>query len=396
MSVYLILLFSLFSYRPYQHIDIYVQYLCIITIFFLYFRDRPKIDNRGDPIAKLIPFLFFIPYLCGITRFVNEGGFPIYRHIIYFSSTWLLYYIFKYHKMPEGIIIRTVTIVGLVMFCIQVFQVLFPEYAVFGIYDEEDIIKEGTVSEVRNGINRYKIGGHGVTLFCLYFYWQKLIYKVTKRNLIIFLIFLISMYLHLTRQVMVSCFVTLSLSLILVGKVDIKKYKFLIISITIAIIVAGGISFVKSTFADMAEETVNQVGSEDYVRYLAFQYFGGRIFASPLTMICGNGSSDEVTEMSESGLYPSDIGFVGEAYYYGLLWIALWLYTVWVILYKFRKYVPLYLKMYVFGSVLYSWGMFPYPFPGTMFLWVSMLYISSLHIRGINNKIIQKREYDVI
>ncbi len=384
VGIYMFFLTGLFGISGYENTIKGTSILCGMVVVMMFFAKRRHSRMIYNPFPWLIPLLLFIPWLCGITKMIMYGGIPIDKSVVMMSFPWLLYYVFIDRCVSEDSIVKAFIVIGLMLLTIQVFQVVLPERAIFGVYDDDHETMMGEVSEVRNGLNRYRLGNWELTLFCLYYAWQKLLEKYTPKRLFLFLAFIISMYLHLTRQIMFSSVIALCSTMFFLPRTKIKKW--MIVSIAMfAMVVAF---YYEVLFSEFAEKAGEEVSNDDNVRWLSISYFGSRIFTNPLTILFGNGHPADMDWLAELyGLYPSDIGFIGQAYSYGLLWIILWLYNIWIILYKYRRVVPLYLKLYVFGSTLHSWGMFPYRYASENLLWVSMLYITALYINGKRSKV---------
>lgn len=388
VALYLLFISGFFGLEMYTDQRQSLVYIFCAAIVVLFMYSSHLVKELHTPFTIIVLLLLIVPWLSGITKFVMYGGVPFQKPVIMASFPWLLYYVFYHYRIGEKTLIRAFLMIGLLLFAIQLFQVLFPQYAIFGIYDEERQIREGEVSEIRNNINRYRLGGWELTLFCMYYSWQKLLEKYSFKRLLFFTAFLLSMYLHLTRQIMFSSIIALGCTLFFIKRTKVRLW------VVVAFVLLS-IAFLfnyEVLFSDLANKAEIELSNNDNVRWIAFEYFGGQIFTNYLTVLFGHGLYSGAARLIEMhSAYASDVGFIGEAYTYGLLWIALWLYTVWLILYKYRNDIPLYLKLFVFGSALHSWGMFPYRFASENLLWVSMLYISTLYIARAKKKRAQKK-----
>lgn len=104
--------------------------------------------------------------------------------------------------MPLNVVINSLTTVAITIFFIQVVQQFLPNMAVFGVYEEE--LGKSEVAEIRNGLYRYRLSCQCVTFFCLYYYWQQTLEKYTLKSAILSVILMASIYLTLTRQLIVA------------------------------------------------------------------------------------------------------------------------------------------------------------------------------------------------
>ena len=279
------------------------------------------------------------------------------------------------------------TILGLVIFLIQIFQLIFPEAAIFGVEKKTSDFYGYIITDSRNNMFRYRMESYMITIFCLYYYWTRALRKPTLRNVVLFAVFAISLYLYLTRQIIFSVLVTLLLSLILSKEVNLKVKIILILGAVFFL----GFKFSGALFGSFVENFDTEI-SVDNVRVSAVLYYVPQIFKNPMVALFGNGHADSFNEVMESDkIYPIDIGFIGEGVYYGLIWILFYFVTVAIILIKYRKAVPKYVKLYVFGTFLNSILIFPYRNGYEVLVWTIVLYLSSVSIMLDKNKLNDSR-----
>ena len=199
------------------------------------------------------------------------------------------------------------TCIGTLIFIIQIVQQLFPSIAVFGIYNPDNETVNDAIAEIRSGLCRYRIIGISFTLLCLYYYWARICNKIKFKDVILFLMFLVSMYLFLTRQVMFATLVMLTLSSFFISN---AKKRYAILAITI-ILITVLIIYSDLLFGDLISQTKEQATDED-VRVLALSFYWGKIIENPLSFLLGNGHPDAFVFWQENyHFFTSDIGFVG-------------------------------------------------------------------------------------
>lgn len=356
------------------------------------YNNRDIVLRIKSPVSKWIKYYIGLHLLCLIPMFVIYGQSPIEeRQMIFSLLIFLFFYYYYLNRISEITIIQIFTGAGLFIFVVQVFQQVFPANAVFGVYDLDSNSSSKVLAEVRNGLYRYRLDGVFFVLFCLYYYWSKLLNRVTIRNVLMFLIFFASMYLFLTRQLMFATMLTLALSSFLVTN---KRRRNIILMITVLFI---GIVFVYSDvlFGDLIDMTQEQMSGKD-IRIMALSAYWKKIISNPLTFFLGNGHPPEFHYFQEElRLFTSDVGFVGEMYHYGVLWVLFYFYTLYYIIVKCRKAIPLYIRLFVFGTAINSIMIFPCRYPYEFFMWISVLYISSLHICG-HKALYEKRHFGEI
>lgn len=87
-------------------------------------------------------------------------------------------------------------------------------------------------------------------------------------------------------------------------------------------------------------------------------------------------------------MYNTDIGFIGAMYNHGIFWPLFYFYVVYKLLFKYGKELPLYIKLFVFGTAINSILIFPWRQTEEFFLWSAILYIVSLYLTKHNKLIV--------
>ena len=139
----------------------------------------------------------------------------------------------------------------------------------------------------------------------------------------------------------------------------------------IGLIVLGAI-LIGSVFYDdllgrFVENAQDDINNSDYVRFVAWRYFGLDYWEDGFNMLLGNGK--ESIGNSEYGdfiqnlmvqyrLYRSDIGIVGTFSMYGVLYLIVVI-AAYIKIFKQLKYCPTYLYMTIIASlvtiIMISW-----------------------------------------
>lgn len=357
----------------------------IVAYTYIY---KDKIQNIRTPFREEMWMLLSLFLFGTIARLIIYPDSSLYeeRHYILAYSAFLFYYIYHICDYGEQDIINIFLTISLCIFCIQVFQITFPERAVFGIYDEEIRNSHKAIAEIRNGIYRFRIPGYFFTLFCIYYYWNKLLLRITQKDVLLFSILLASMYLYLTRQIMFATFFTLTCSFLFIKSSSFKEK-------SIAVIIACGLIglyFASDLFGEFYKSTLQETNTGN-IRWVATKFYWDKICNNPFTFLFGNGHPQSLQKWMGLGLYPSDIGFIGEMFHYGVLWILFYFYTVYLIIFKYGRMLPLYIRLFVFGTFIDSILIFPYQSAKEYLVWVSMLYIASLYIGRYQTDLLKKQ-----
>lgn len=360
-------------------------FIYAILILYIY-RHKNKIKQYHTPIDSWIKKLMIIPLLCIITRIIVEGS-SLYeqRTLIILALTFCFYYYFKISQISELKIIKLFTIYGICVLIIQIAQQIIPDKAVFGVNspNSDQYLWYG-LAEIRNGIYRYRIDAIPITLFCMYYYWTKFCNQMSYKNFFLFICFFTSMYLFLTRQVMFASILCLATSFIFIKNTKMKIWV-MFISCIIGYFILTNADIL---FGSLFEQTQDEA-TEDNIRLLEIAFFWNKIIDNPLSFLFGNGYPPILAYWGERyRMYNTDIGFIGAMYNHGIFWPLFYFYVVYKLLFKYGKTLPLYIKLFIFGTAINSILIFPWRQTEELFLWSAILYIISLYLRKQNKYIV--------
>lgn len=280
-----------------------------------------------------------------------------------------LYFLFHKIKISEQNLIYAFLIFALFSFLIQIFQQFFPEKAVFGILKYDDLY--GRVAEIRNGLYRFRLGVHLVVLFCLFYALTLVKKRINIYSTLLLSIFMVSIYLDLTRQVLIA--VALTIVFFLAKE---KQYK--IIFTLVPIICLALYLYWNELFGSLISDYKDNTYTTD-IRSECMEFMLNKIVSNPLAFFFGYGHIPEETVWMKKGYYLSDIGFIGQAVYYGIIWIVIYFSVSWKL---FVSKCPLYVKYFVLCTGLDSIMIFPYYDQLSMFVWISIIYLASINLNS--------------
>lgn len=245
----------------------------IAVFFFLLILKHPKISRWASGFGHVVKMLCIVSILNVLPSYVF-WGVPFSQGVnIYVPLAFLTFYIYRAYNFTERDVLRMLIGIAVVVAIIQIVQQLSPSNAVFGIYsDQETDWGDGNIVEVRNGLNRYRIGTTSLTSLCLFYYWAKIMVKRSKGTLLMFGLMLVSVYLYLTRQLLFFSALTLALSFLMIN--DTKKRLLYLGLISLGSILLYNFSTV--LFGELLESTVEE-STKDNIRLIATAFFGTRV-----------------------------------------------------------------------------------------------------------------------
>lgn len=190
-----------------------------------------------------------------------------------------------------------------------------------------------------------EVPGIYLTAFYLFYKLSIVWDSFSKKDLIECLVFLGLFIAYQNRSTLIGL---LPLVVTVIYKfVKVKKTKAIFVIILIGVLSAPFLLFV---FQSLSQETEEQMGMENYPRFLAINYFVIEAKDTFLKIVFGNGvwteTSDyrKLVESWSTKIFVSDIGILGTYFYYGLLpLIILYRYVFYVL---FKRRIPNYLRFY--------------------------------------------------
>lgn len=356
----------------------------IYTLIFVYYFRNIKYTYNAN-FKSVIILLTFLPFLSSFNAYLRYGQ-NFYESYLATAgnSLWLFYFFFHKWEVKEATLLRVFLLLSLFIFGLQVYQNFYPENAVFGVRDLETTESLGTtVAEVRNGILRFRIHMNGyMAMPVLLAFWCFIKNKMIDSNmLVIVVMMLISIYLSLTRQVIAACLLVFLMSFF-IGKEHKFKDYFIMLLIVIGLYYAYDILFEELSVKTM-EET-----KDSNIRVIAFNFFFDRDTEDIFAWLIGHGMpkngtfSHEMSMITNMQIYSNDVGFIGKWFYVGLPFVIICYNFLYLLFWKYKKYTPLYIRLFVIYGTVMSFMIFPFDRPSYYFIWSVMAYITDLHINN--------------
>ena len=357
-------------------------HVLFIVIFFLFFLSRDKIRNLKNPFKFELGVFAITPFLTYISQIYIYGeSFMVIKLYSYFLIT-AIFYVFYIYKYTEREIVKAFVVVAVAIAVIQIVQILFPSLALFGLGDTTKDL------EIRNGLLRYRFTTIYYTTFALFYFWNKCIIRKNVFFLFMFFLFVISDYLYLTRQYMAGMFVAILFSTFFIKDRTTKRMTFILVMAFVFLL----ISYSDSLLSFFVDSTKNDA-SEDNIRLFAYEFYGQKIIDSPIAFLFGNGfPADQEYWQENYLLFVSDIGVVGQVFTHGIFWEIAYLSALYKMFWKYRKCIPLYIKLFALSGFVHCAMVASYGGASTLFTWLSVLYICSQSVTGcqqseMNNKV---------
>lgn len=363
----------------------------IVFLFLAFYFFTNKTNSKQYNFHQEIILLTFIPF---ISIF---NSWSVYSQSIYDGLTatlsslvWIVYFLLPRYKLSETTILKIFLFVAIFIVAVQVLQQFTYPNVLFGVSRAEDLDAAHTeLAEQRNGLWRFRMHQNAYyTAPILFAAWTWLQKKANNKLLLLTVILLVSVYLTLTRQVMVACIFAIFLSFFL-GKKRINKGAFFLGG---ALII--GLYFAYDVlFSALAEQTKAD-STEDNVRILSAAYYWNESIKNPIVFLFGHGIPSPNSQYGQSilniqllyGFYTSDIGFIGQIYEKGVVYVVCCYVLMYRIFFLLKDRMPLYIRMFVAFVGIMSPMIFPMVSPSSNLVWVLILYICDLHINKTRKK----------
>lgn len=384
-----IIFLVIITYNGFSYINWDVTYggriINVVSIFFLFFLFAIKKNRKKYNFYNLILALTFLPFLSSINSNLIYGQ-PFFDSITVNLPCllWCLYFVLHYYKVRESTILKALLYISIIIVSLQVIQQFTYPVAMFGVSKEANYMLDDSIYEVaekRNGLWRFRMHHNGYyTAPLLFLTWLWIRKKIDLRVLLIFLLFLISIYLTLTRQVLFATILTLFLS--------IQSGKRKNLRLTLFSVILIGILYMNYDvlFSSLAEQTQSDM-TEDNVRLRAGLYFLHDSLRTPFTFLLGHGVAKsgvflmEVHRLQQiRGYHFVDVGFIGMIWQYGFIYVCICYYLLYIIFFKQKKNIPLYIRLFVLFTTVMSVMIFPMSAKSCYIIWSLILYICDLHL----------------
>lgn len=282
----------------------------ILLIFsIIYLKKNKDIFFRKELIIFLLTFLFSA-----------VSSYILYRQSFYLSIKGSMTFVYPVglflfaHKcqLSEKFILKSLLFFTFIFTAIEIFeQFTYPAYWFCG-----RIEKEGQrFVEERMGLWRMYIFGIYYCLLVFVIVLQKIINGDNlKTNTINIVVIFIGIVCFVARKDIFAALSVVPLAFIF-GKGKNRVYAKLIL----IVLVIGAIFYLPTLMEDLIDQTTNEIGDEDFIRYVAAFHFLFEMNDSPLYYLFGAGipTGDSqlysiVEDLAElRGIYQADCGFVG-------------------------------------------------------------------------------------
>ena len=362
-----------------------ILFLFLFYILFLLSTNAPRAEAILKYSAFGRPLLFLI---CGyFVTFIFSwmlwgepflGGF--FQTLRYVTVIVFFFYLY-YKNIPEKGIIKTliwITIIWTILEFVQ--QVTYPRYWFCGRAED----KYGNLEE-RMGLIRFYITGVHAAILVLLYYAHKFSQESSNRlrNFLVWSVAMMGIIGFVSRkQIYASLLVSIISFLRIKGKM---RYILLLALIPFAYY---GINILWETMTDLNQQTLSEVGSDDFIRTLATNFFLFDFQDSPSYYLFGTGDPSSInTPMGKKymfyqeyfGYYAVDCGIVGYMANFGIVNILLFLLPIFKMVGRWKELL-LWHKLYL----VYYGIMFNMAFWGNSMLgltsYIVFLYLVDIHL----------------
>ena len=348
------------------------------------FCSRP--NGKQYHFRGLVLLLIWVPFLSFFNSWSIYSQSPSRSFLLMASqSTWVIYFLLHKYKVQEQTILKVFFYIALFLVGIQIVQQFTYPNAPFGTMSQETMIERHAMeaAEQRNGLWRFRMHQNGYyTAPILFALWIKIRKKANPKLAVFVALFLASIYLTLTRQVMFAGILAIFCSMFM-GQ---KKINFTALLLGL-IFITGLYVYYDVLFSKLAQQTQND-SNADNVRLLAASMLWEESLKTPFTFLFGYGLPDSTSAYGLHmyklnnflGIYTSDVGFIGQIFERGFIYVCVCYYMFYKLFFKFKKVIPMYIRMFVMFAGVMSVMIFPCIVPAQTVVWAMLLYVCDLHI----------------
>jgi len=296
---------------------IQLAFIAVSAIYYLFNIKNPFLLVRAGYCRPLI-WIYAAVIISFIPAYLNFGQSP---STSFFASKCMLLFL----ALPALLIVRpsykdiegALYVFSIIYFVITVFDSVLKLPVIDKIeglsFDSnKEYIAKGEFVHALEGIHFVGMA----FIFSLY----RLRKQIAHKSIFISFLLLAEIFLVQNRSTLFICVIFLLYSLF---TLQLKKYKILIRT-SILILAIFFVFLTLNSWISLLQETVEQLGSTQYNRNLAWAYFLTEACPGPLEYFIGNGflsakSTPFMQDLMELGVYNSDVGFIGFWNQYGLI-----------------------------------------------------------------------------
>lgn len=345
---------------------------------------RPK--GKQFHFRTLVLFLIWVPFVSILNSWSIYSQSPSRSFLLMTTqSTWVIYFLLHKYKVQEQVVLKVLFYIALFLVGIQIVQQFTYPNAPFGTMSQDVMIERHAMeaAEQRNGLWRFRMHQNGYyTAPILFAMWIGIRKKADFKLGVFIALFFASIYLTLTRQVMFACILVIFCSMFM-GQ---KKINFTALLLGL-IFIAGLYVYYDVLFSKLAQQTQDD-SNEDNVRLFAASMLWEESLKTPFTFLFGYGLPDSTSayglhmyKLSNFlGIYTSDVGFIGQIFERGFIYVCVCYFMFYKLFFKFKKLIPMYIRMFVMFAGVMSVMIFPCIVPAQTVVWAMLLYVCDLHI----------------
>lgn len=359
-----------------------IRYLALFSfpLFFFFKCHFVTTDNLHS--KNIVYYCIITCFSTFILRNIVYGGGLGYglESNIFFGFIFFTYFLLHYSKIPEKILIQSITIIGLVVLFIQVYQQIYPELALFSTLTDEmrDEMELADDWGMRNGLYRYKPIAQAFPFFLYCYYLTKMLTSYTNKYFFLVVAFSASTYLMLTRMFLLSMLIAGIFIYLNCKKKKNVRMSFLLFSTVVILFVFSDVLF--SNIFSVDESDIVYSSS---IRMEAMSFFFNRLIDDPLLFFLGHGYPNHLWRWGGLyGFWYNDLGVIGQVYIYGVVWLFVYVFVIYWLLIAKRYTIPLYIRAYIIGMFSIFYMMPLYSSLILTFLFCVVLYISDLYINN--------------
>ncbi|MBP5423568.1 MAG: oligosaccharide repeat unit polymerase [Paludibacteraceae bacterium] len=381
--LFFVLFFSLrcFSliYLPSNFGFVFVKLLFIYAIiYYLLFETKFSIKRIDTPFKRIVLLFMLYPFVGIITAYFLHRQSPVSTVLttsLFFS--YFSYFLLWKYKFKESEIIKVLFVLVSVWTLIEIVEVNTSIRIFIGDMGEDAELGE------RNGLVRLRVPGEEFAFIALFYSFQKYLESLKKVYLLICVFFFVGIYLTLTRQFIFTAIFCILVGFFIGKKVQLKSI--------ITLLVIGVVIFVffydvifKNLFVSMGEN----INDEDYIRYIAFYFFGIEYNKTNiLAILFGNGLQAPGTQyhlemvdyQDTMHLFLADVGIVGDYFNYGIIYVAIVIAFFYMVC-KNRKYIDLYLILSVLQIAMTCIAIHHFTLPGKILKLTILMYLIEISV----------------
>lgn len=333
--------------------------------------------------VNLVVLSFVLSAIPAYILYNQSFYYSLVRGLPLFLNGLLLYYLLAKWRIREDFVCKAIIGISVAFTTIEILQQFtYPIYW----FNGRAVSEYSGLLEQRMGLWRFYVWGINYCVLGFFILFQQCINQINlKKNIFLFIYTFLGIVFFVARKNIFA-----AIGCIVIGVVFSRQKGSIYSKIMIGAIIVAAIFTLPIFMSELLEQTQNELGedNEDFIRFIAADYFINEMNDSPLYVLMGAGmpSGNSLLEklilslQENYKIYQDDCGFIGYYSRFGLLGLGTMILLLLRIIVNY-KYIDLYLLLFLLFQLSISFFDFFGNNTRNLAAWAVYLYLIECSIK---------------